>query len=662
MNVAEGKRGRLTAWQFGGFLLYVFYVVLLASAVTQWLASHLPNDPQLGQRGLFGLYPPFAWADWYLRFQRSAPELFTQALFAFLVLAALGLVFYVGLVGYYLRSPKQHASLHGTAHWATMDDVKESGLMPDAGRISSSVVVGAFPTPKGDLQYLYDDGPSHVAALAPTRSGKGVSLVIPTLLTYKHSVIVNDLKGELWALTAGWRQKYAKNKVLLFEPAAITGSARFNPLAEVRFGTLHEVGDVQTLVTIIVDPSGKGMEDHWSKTAHAFLTGVILHLHYSLKAQGRQASLPDVAAVLSDSGSENADAARRIEMLYTAMVQNTHAGGKRHETVSAAAQDMLNRSDQERSGVLSTAMSHLSLYRDPLVAANVSHSDFSIRDLMDHESPVSLYLLVRPGDKERMRPLMRLLLNQILIGLMQVKPVFENSRQVAPHKHPLMMMLDEFPSYGRLDVFKEQLAYIAGYGIKAYLIMQDVAQLQDIYGRNETIISNCHVRVAFAPNRVETARWLSDNCGVQTVITEQISVSGSRHGAMAKQYSRSFHETSRPLLTPDEAMRLRGMKRNDADEVTDAGELLVLVAGRAPIKGEQGLFFRDPIFRKRASVPPPETSDILTVAAPAGPAFALSTPQPDLPKHDEDGVVIEDDEDSGADALDETHDEAAAGA
>ncbi|MGH3711568.1 MAG: type IV secretory system conjugative DNA transfer family protein [Pseudonocardiaceae bacterium] len=660
MKIEEAKRGSVKGWQFGGFLLYVAYVIVLSSITTQWLASKVSihSRAMLGEPGVFGLYGPFSWADWYLRFQRSAPETFNNALIVFLVLAFIGLLTYCILVGQLIRSPKKHENLHGTARWATAEDIEEAGLFVPSDRIGSSVVVGAFPTPSGDLRYLLDDGPSHVAALAPTRSGKGVALVLPTLFTWLHSVIVNDLKGELWALTSGWRQRYAKNKVLRFEPAAVEGSVRFNPLAEVRFGTLHEVGEVQTIVTMLVDPSGKGMEDHWSKTAHAFLTGVIIHLYYSLKGQGRQVSLPEVVLALSRPGEGDEEAARRIEALYKEMVENRHSNGVRHDTVAGAAQDMLNRSDTERSGVLSTAMSHLALYRDPLVAANVSVSDFRISDLMDHEHPVTLYLIVLPPDKERMQPLMRLLLNQILTGLMQVKPKFENARQVAPHKHRLLMMLDEFPSFRRLDVFKDQLAFIAGYGIKAYLIMQDIAQLQDIYGRNETIISNCHIRVAFAPNRIETGRWISDNCGVKTAVTENISISGARHGAFAKSFTKSYHEISRPLLTPDEAMRLRGANRDKkSDEIIDAGEVIILAAGRAPIRGQQALFFRDETFLARAKVPPPDQTDRLAEVKTVVPVFAVSSAGGEITYHDEDGVVIEDeavgDDDRDAEAEDQ---------
>nr|WCS70357.1 IncP-type DNA transfer coupling protein TraG [Salmonella enterica subsp. enterica serovar Rissen] len=140
----------------------------------------------------------------------------------------------------------------------------------------------------GQLQYLRHNGPEHVLTYAPTRSGKGVGLVVPTLLSWKHSTVVADLKGELWAMTAGWRKEYAKNLCLKFEPAAANGSVAWNPLDEIRVGTENEVGDVQNLATLIVDPDGKGLNDHWQKTSQALLVGVILHVLYKHKMMVRQ--------------------------------------------------------------------------------------------------------------------------------------------------------------------------------------------------------------------------------------------------------------------------------------------------------------------------------------------------------------------------------------
>jgi type IV secretion system protein VirD4 len=315
--------------------------------------------------------------------------------------------------------------------------------------------------------------------VAPTRSGKGVGLVIPTLLSWPHSAVVLDIKGENWALSAGWRKTHAGNRVLKFDPTASDGSSvRFNPLEEVRIGADEEVADAQNIATMIVDPDGKGLTDHWQRTAHALLVGAILHVLYQARARGTVATLREVVDLLSDP-------ARPIEAVLEEMRTSPHREGKPHPAVAAAARDMLNRADRERSGVLSTAVGHLTLYRDPVVARNTERSEFRIRDLMHHEEPVSLYLVLRPSDKDRLRPLIRLVMTQIVRGLTE-RLEFRDGEAIAHYRHRLLLMLDEFPSLGRLDVFQESLAYFGGYGLKAYLVVQDLAQLHGAYGREES--------------------------------------------------------------------------------------------------------------------------------------------------------------------------------
>lgn len=158
---------------------------------------------------------------------------------------------------------------------------------------------------------------------------------------------------------------------------------------------------------------------------------------------------------------------------------------------------MLNKEDRELSSVLSTAVSFLTLYRDPVVAANTSRSDFRTEDLMHHERPISLYLVVRPSAAARMRPLVRLITTQIVMRLTQTLD-FDDGRVVAHYRNRLLLQLDEFASLKRLPAIEESLAFMAGYGIQSYLIVQDLQQLTAVYGRDQNLLGNCHVRIAFA--------------------------------------------------------------------------------------------------------------------------------------------------------------------
>jgi type IV secretion system protein VirD4 len=296
------------------------------------------------------------------------------------------------------------------------------------------------------------------------------------------------------------------------------------------------------------------------------------------------------------------------------MITYAHVNGKTHPAVGSAARDMLDRPEEEAGSVLSTAKSYLALYRDPVIQRNVSRSEFRIKDLMNFDEPVSLYIVTHPNDKARLRPLVRVLVNMI-VRLLADKLEFVKGQPKAHYKHRLLLMLDEFPSLGKLEILQESLAFIAGYGIKCYLICQDINQLKSRetgYGHDESITSNCHVQNAFPPNRVETAEHLSKLSGQTTVVKEQITTSGLRTSALLGQVSRTIQEVQRPLLTPDECLRLPGPIKDAEGLIEKSGDMVVYVAGFPAIYGVQPLFFKDPVFKARASVPAPAQSDKLS--------------------------------------------------
>ncbi len=125
-----------------------------------------------------------------------------------------------------------------------------------------------------------------------------------------------------------------------------------------------------------------------------------------------------------------------------------------------------------------------------------------------------------PSDLSRTKPLMRLLLNQIGRRLTEEKP--------DPARRKLLLMLDEFPALGRLDFFEQTLAFIAGFGIRAYLIAQSLNQIEKAYGPNNSILDNCHVRIAFATNDERTAKRVSEALGTATELRAQKNYAGHR--------------------------------------------------------------------------------------------------------------------------------------
>lgn len=620
-NNAVGPQLRTRHATFGKTLPALAGVSLLIGlqVATQFFAYTFRYQSGLGWN-FNHVYPPWSILGWMGRWYAQYRNEFLWAGAIGMVVPVLVLLGVIVAKRMRATTGKANEQLHGSARWADRKDIIAAGLLArprtlldvitgKSVQASSGVYVGGWEDKEGKFHYLRHNGPEHVLAYAPTRSGKGVGLVVPTLLSWAASAVITDLKGELWALTAGWRQSHGRNKVLRFEPAAASGSVSWNPLDEIRIGTEYEVGDVQNLATLIVDPDGKGLESHWQKTSQALLVGVILHVIYKARNEGTAATLPSVDALFVDPN-------RAVGELWLEMTTYGHLHGRNHPAVGSAGLDMMDRPAEEAGSVLSTLKSYLALYRDPVVARNVSQSEFRIKDLMHNHDPVSLYIVTQPNDKARLRPLVRVMVNMI-VRLLADKMSFQNGRPVAHYKHRLLMMLDEFPSLGKLEILQESLAFVAGYGIKCYLICQDINQLKSRetgYGVDESITSNCHIQIAYPPNRMETAEYLSKLTGMTTVVKEQITTSGRRMSIMMGNVSRTLQEVQRPLLTPDECLRMPGPKKNAERDIEQGGDMVVYVAGYPAIYGKQPLYFKDPVFQARASIAAPKRSDKLILS------------------------------------------------
>jgi len=552
-----------------GQILAVFTIVLLSVwSATQWTAEALAHQPQLGSPwftiGDWPVYPPPAFFWWWFSFDAYAPDIFLHGAYIAVSGGFISIAVAIGMSVWRARELK-NAETYGSARWATESEARTAGLLGDDG-----VILGKLGT-----DYLRHDGPEHILCFAPTRSGKGVGLVVPSLLTWPGSCIVHDIKGENWGLTAGFRSRFGK--VLLFDPTN-AASAAYNPLLEVRRGE-WEVRDVQNIADILVDPEGSlEKRNHWEKTSHALLVGAILHVLYAESDK----TLAGVANFLSDPG-------RPIETTLRAMMLTPHLGEAGvHPVVASAARELLNKSDNERSGVLSTAMSFLGLYRDPVVAAVTRQCDWRIADLVNGPHPVSLYLVVPPSDINRTKPLVRLILNQI------GRRLTEELASTAKRQH-LLLMLDEFPALGRLDFFESALAFMAGYGMKSFLIAQSLNQIEKAYGVNHSILDNCHVRVSFATNDERTAKRVSDALGTATEMRAMKNYAGHRLSPWLGHLMVSRSETARQLLTPGEIMQLP-----PDDEI-------VMVAGTPPVRAKKARYFTDPRLTRRL-LPAPKPS------------------------------------------------------
>jgi type IV secretion system protein VirD4 len=604
---------------WGQVLVVCSVVLAFLWTATEWTAWQLAFQSQLGRPWfeLFGwpFYEPPAFFWWWFSFDAYAHEIFVEG--GFIASSGGVAAFMVAIAMSVWRAREaKHTITYGSARWATAREIREADLLHPDG-----VILGRWHG-----AYLRHNGPEHVLCFAPTRSGKGVGLVIPTLLTWPGSAIVHDIKGENWTLTAGWRAHFGR--VLLFDPTNIA-SAAYNPLMEVRRG-MREVRDVQNIADVLVDPEGAlERRNHWEKTSHSLLVGAILHVLYAEPDK----TLAGVANFLSDPR-------RPIEKTLWAMMTTPHLGpAGAHPVVASAARELLNKSENERSGVLSTAMSFLGLYRDPVVASVTRRCDWRIADLVEGKSPSTLYLVVPPSDISRTKPLIRLILNQI--GRRLTEELDSKRRH-----HRLLLMLDEFPALGRLDFFESALAFMAGYGLKAFLIAQSLNQIEKAYGQNNSILDNCHVRVSFATNDERTAKRVSDALGIATELRAMKNYAGHRLSPWLGHLMVSRQETARPLLTAGEIMQLPS-----SDE-------LVLVSGSPPIRAKKARYYHDkrlqrrilppPQTRSRAKPRPPNDTKLPTLNEPWTDAIASPSPkaqadptngglrrEPDLPDHED---------------------------
>ncbi|AXE63599.1 conjugal transfer protein TraG [Hyphomonas sp. CACIAM 19H1] len=547
--------GKILIGQVG---IVLIVIVMTNWYATQWAASALAYSGALGapwfRVGDQPVYFPWRLFQWWYAYEGYAPVVFAKAG----LMAASGGVFgiLVAVIGSVIRSrDARFVTTYGSARWANAKDVGRHKL-----RARSGVFLGRYGG-----RYLRHAGPEHVMAFAPTRSGKGVGLVVPTLLSWTGSAVIHDIKGENWTLTSGWRSTFSD--CIRFDPTN-PKSPRFNPLLEVRRGA-WEVRDAQNIADILVDPEGSlERRNHWEKTAHALLVGVILHVLYAEDDK----TLSGCARFLSDPDRTFAATLRR-------MMATLHLGTCPHPVVAQAAQELQNKSENERSGVLSTALSFLSLYRDPIVAEVTSVSDWRIEDLVGGARPLSLYLACPPSDVSRTKPLMRLVLNQIARRLTEQEP--------DPSRRKLLLMLDEFPALGRIDFFESALAFMAGYGVRAFLVAQSLNQIEKAYGPNNAILDNCHVRVAFATNDERTAKRISEALGTKTELRSQKNYTGHRLAPWLSHMMVSRQETQRALMTPGEIMQL------------PATDEIVMVSGVPPVRAKKLRYFEDGNFLRR---------------------------------------------------------------
>ena len=346
-----------------GFALLVgFNFVATQYIAAQFRYQNALGTPLLRTRSAV-IYQPFAWCIWGYRNCTSRDQRVRKPLFEGEMIVLGGCI--LSMIGFFAvanrrarRLSENAEDLHGSARWASSKDIESTGLM----NANAGVYVGGwYDDCARRLRYLRHDGPEHILAFAPTRSGKGVGLVIPTLLAWEESAVIYDIKGENWAKTAGFRARQGQ-MCFKFSPVEDGSSSRFNPLAEVRLFTPRDVSDAQNIAGMIIR-SGEDspMERHWEDSAVSLTTGMILHACYLAATEGRVACLADLAGLFTRPGTEFRETLNEM-LSYPHDPEYKHGwrtptrlSTSTHPVVSEKAQEMLDKESRELSGVLSTA-------------------------------------------------------------------------------------------------------------------------------------------------------------------------------------------------------------------------------------------------------------------------------------------------------------------
>lgn len=453
-------------------------------------------------------------------------------------------------------------SLFGDARFAKHNEIKKAGLLGEKG-----IIVG-----KLDNRYLAFDGQQHAIISAPTRSGKGVGIVIPNLLNWSDSVVVLDIKQENWDITSAFRRKYGQ-ECYLFNPAAADyRTHRYNPLAYISDDPNFRIDDVQKIANMLF-PDQPGTDVIWTATPRSLFLGVVLFL---AETPGKLVTLGQVLReTLADGdGSE-----------YFAKIINDRA--ESGEPLSNACVRALNSyisisAENTRTGVMTSFRSRLELWMNPLVDAATSANDFDLRDVRKRR--MSIYLGVTPDNLDRMAPLLSLFFQQLLD--LNTRELPNQNKAI---KYTCMLLMDEFTAIGKIGILSKGISYIAGYWLRMMPIIQSPAQLVEVYGKDtaQTFTTNHALNIIYPPkaSETQTARDISEWLGYQTVKGTSVSKAKDLFGK--KTPTESISDQRRALLLPQ--------------EITSLGQdnELVVMENVPPILAKKVLYFKDRAFVDR---------------------------------------------------------------
>ncbi|PPT92499.1 type IV secretory system conjugative DNA transfer family protein [Xanthomonas theicola] len=483
----------------------------------------------------------------------------------------------------------QPQSTHGDARFADMRDLKKAGLLKQTPQ---SILIGKY---KG--RYLWLGGAQHVIAISPTRSGKTTSIAIPVLLSYMHSMVVLDLKGELHKATSGWRQAQG-HRIRVWAPYDDAGMThRFNPMTLLAWMTPGKrLGEIQTIAAILY-PDEQGKDPFWTSQSRAAFSAFASYMFevwdhninelIAWKAPeelfphiNASPKFPSLERILRFSSGENGKST--LDMLQDILKSPKYTYiSPQTRTVFG---NLAGLAEQTFSSVIATMQAPLQQFLSPTLAAASNATDIDILSL--RKRPTTLYVIIPTNKLDESSKLLNIFFSS-LIGNNLGKQLGEEPDL----KYQMLMLMDEFTAMGRVDVWSKRISISASYGVRDLCIVQSRAQLRSTYGDNDAqnFITNHGAQVVFAPREQSDANEYSEMLGYKTIRKQQRSRSSGRG---TSQVSISYTEEKRALFLPQEIKEL------------PSDDELIFYEGSKPILAQKNWFFKDKEFKARAAFPP----------------------------------------------------------
>ena len=535
----------------------------------------------------------------------------------------------------FVNAHQKNQHIHGTARYATKKDLKNYGMLQQhgvvCGELAEARVNYKIDAEKASLTLhckkpaalVCHSGRTNTLMIAPTRSGKGVSTVIPTCLNYgvpyeaydkklhkkvikgRGSMVIFDPKGENWAATAGYRSKFSR--VIPFRPLdADNNTAHYNPIWEIPDSPSEAFSWADTIGEIFfggdsAKAASDGATQYFNNTARDIFAGVVLHVRFCKDIPWNEKNLSTVLHVFSSATNEedNSDDEENSkgpgwEMLES-MINADHGNDKIHQLIVEAANRSKIQTPKERASTYSTVFSKISLFQDPLLASATSYSDFSVDDFINSKNGISLYLIVPYNHIKRISPVFRM----IITFMIKKFSAGETNANEVKLKIPCLFLLDEFPVLGYFPDIALNAGILAGYGVTFFIVCQALNQIIDVYGENHPFLDHCKTIILYAPGSIKDARTFSESIGNRSVLLDNISASGSKFQVGFNNISRSSQETSTSLINPDELMKL------------EFSRAIIMNQGMPPYKGKKVVYYEDPRFKKKAFMEIPDIEWIM---------------------------------------------------